>query len=53
MYLIYLENKVVARAFLINNLYHLHIDASININEQIMNAIGSKRCRDKISQKYL
>ena len=29
------------------------MDASVNINEQIMNTIGSKRLRDRISQKYL
>ena len=29
------------------------MDVSVNINEQIVNAIRSKRSRDKISQKYL
>ena len=43
----------MARAFLIDGLYHLHTDASVNINEQIVNAIGSKRSKDRISQKYL
>ena len=30
---IYFENKVVAHAFLIDGLYHLHMDVSININK--------------------
>ena len=46
---IYFRNKVVARVFLIDDIYHLHMDASVNINEQVVNAIGSKRLRDKIS----
>ena len=46
---IYFENKLVARAFLIDDLYHLHTNASVNINEQIVNTIGSKRSRDRIS----
>ena len=50
---IYFENKVIARAFLIDSLYHLHMDANVNINEQIINDIGSKRNKDMISQKYL
>ena len=50
---IYFKNKIITRAFLIDVLYHLHIDASVNINEQIMNAIESNRLRDRISQKYL
>ena len=50
---IYFRNKLMARAFLIDGLYHLHTDTSVNINEQIVNAIESKRSRDRISQKYL
>ena len=50
---IYFRNKIVARAFLSDGLHHLHEDVNININEQIVNAIGSKRLRDRISQKYL
>ena len=50
---IYFRNKVVTCAFLIEGLYHLHMNASVNINEQTMNVIGSKRLRDRISQKYL
>ena len=49
----YFKNKVIACAFLIDGLYYLHTDASVNINEHIVNAIGSKRLRDRISQKYL
>ena len=50
---IYFENKIIACTFLIDGLYHLYMDASININEKIVNVIGSKRVRDRISQKYL
>ena len=50
---IYFENKIVAHAFLIDGLDYLHEDANININEQIVNTVGSKRLRDRISQKYL
>ena len=50
---IYFKNKIIAHAFLIDGLYHLHMDVSVNINEQIMNATGSKRPRDRIKQKYL
>ena len=53
MCIIYFKNKIIACAFLIDSLYHLHMDASVNINEQTVNAIGSKRLRDRISQKYL
>ena len=50
---IYFGNKLVTCAFLIDGLYHLHTDVSVNINEQIVNAIESKRSRDRINQKYL
>ena len=50
---IYFRNKIITCTFLIDSLYHLHMDVSVNINEQIVNAIGSKRSRDRISQKYL
>ena len=53
MCLIYFENKIITYTFLIDDLYHLYMDASVNINKQIMNAIGSKRLKDRISQKYL
>ena len=51
--MIYFENKYVSRVYLIDNLYHLYVDASVNVNEQIMSVVRSKRLRDKISQKYL
>ena len=50
---IYFRNKIIAYTFLINDLYHLHMDMSVNINEQIVNVIRSKRPIDRISQKYL
>ena len=50
---IYFENKIITCAFLIDGLYHLHTDVIVNINKQIVNAIRSKRSRDRISQKYL
>ena len=53
MYLFYFKNKIIACTFLIDGLYHLHMNVSININEQTMFTVGSKRLRDRISQKYL
>ena len=44
---------MVAWDLLINSLYHLHVDANVNYNEQIVSAVGQKRSRDKINQKYL
>ena len=38
---------------LIDSLYHLYVDANVNLNEQIMSAVGQKRSRDEINQKYL
>ena len=52
-YFIYLRNKLVARGLLIDSFYHLHIDANMNLNEQIVSVVGQKRSRDKINQKYL
>ena len=52
-YSIYLWNKLVARDLLIDSFYHLHVNANVNLNEQIVNAIDQKRSRDKINQKYL
>ena len=37
MCIIYFRNKIIACAFLIDDLCHLHVDASININEQVVN----------------
>ena len=51
--IIYFENKVIACIFLINRLYHLYMDASIDVNEKIVNTIRPKRPKDRISQKYL
>ena len=53
MYAIYFKNKVVARVLLIDSLCHLYMDASVNIDEQTVNIVGSKRLGDRISQKYL
>ena len=52
-YFIYLRNKLVARNLLIDSLYHLHVDANVNLNEQIISAIRQKRSKDQINQKYL
>ena len=52
-YSIYLWNKLVARDLLIDSLYHLHTDANVNLNKQIVNIIGQKRSKDEINQKYL
>ena len=38
---------------LIDSLYHLHVDVNVNLNEQIVSAVGQKRPRDEINQKYL
>ena len=51
---IYLRNKLVAKAILIDSLYHLHADASLNINKKIkVNAIGHKHPRDDLNEKYM
>ena len=47
--IIYFKNKIITCAFLIDDFYHLHVDVSVNINEQLVNAIESKRSRDKIN----
>ena len=44
---------MIAQDFLIDSLYHLHIDVNVNLNEQTVSAVGQKRSRDKINQKYL
>ena len=46
---IYLRNKLIAYDLLIDSLYHLYIDAIVNINEQIVSAVGQKISRDKIN----
>ena len=50
---IYLRNTLVARDLLIDSLYHLHVDANVNLNEQIVSTVDQKRPRDEINQKYL
>ena len=39
--------------FLIDSFYHLHVDANVNLNEQVMNTVGQKRSRDEFNHKYL
>ena len=50
---IFYENNKVANIFLINDLYQLHIDVSVFNIEQNVNAIGIKRPRDSLNDKYL
>ena len=50
---IFYENNKVADGFLINSFYQLHIDISVFNIEQNMNAIGIKRPRDSLNDKYL
>ena len=37
---------------MINNLYQLHVDVSVNLSEQIVSAIRSERFRNEINPKY-
>ena len=46
MCIIYFRNKVVAHIFLIDDLYHLHVDASVNINEQTVDLKSIKNSFD-------
>ena len=48
----YLRNTKVKNNFLINVLFQLHVDISINYVKQNMNAIGSKHPRDNVNEKY-
>ena len=50
---IYLRNKLIVRALLVDSLYHLYADASVNINEQIVKVVGHKRSRDDLNHKYM
>ena len=50
---IFYKNNKVTNDFLINGLYQLHIDVSIFNIEQNMNAIGIKRPRDSLNDRYL
>ena len=52
-YSIYLRNKLIARALLIDSLYYLYADASVNINEQLVKAVVHKRPRDDLNYKYM
>ena len=47
---IYFENKIIAHVFLIDGLYHLHEDANININEQIVNVVRSKKLEIELAK---
>ena len=38
---------------MIDSLYHLHMDVSANISEQVETAVGSKRPRDEMNLKYM
>ena len=48
----YKKNKVTD-GFLINGLYRLHIDVSVFNIKQNVNAIGIKRPRDSLNDRYL
>ena len=50
--ILYERNKIIS-GFLINDFYQLHIDVSIFNIKQNMNAIGSKRSRDSLNDRYL
>ena len=54
-YTIYLKNKMITRDHLINSLYHLRADADelINLSEQTMSAIRSKRSNDEVNLKCI
>ena len=47
-YSIHLQNKLVVCGLLIDSLYHLYVDANINLNKQVVSTVGQKRSRDKI-----
>ena len=38
---------------MIDSLYHIHMDVSVNISEQTVNTIGSNRSKNEINLKYL
>ena len=40
--IIYFKNKMIRRDFLIDNLYQLYVNVSVNVSEQIVNAMGYK-----------
>ena len=49
-YSIYLWNKLVAWGLLIDSLYYLHVDANVNLNEQIVSTVGQKKSKDEINR---
>ena len=44
---------MVAHDLLIDSLYYLHVDICMNVNKQIVSAIGHKRSRDDVKHKYM
>ena len=38
---------------MIDSLYHLYIDANVNLNEQVVSAVSQKRSKDEFNYKYL
>ena len=50
---IFYKNNKAANDFLINGLYQLHIDVSVFHIEQNVNAMGIKRPRDSLNDRYL
>ena len=44
---------MVASDLLIDSLYHLYVDANMNLNKQVVSIVGQKRSRDKFNHKYL
>ena len=52
---IYLRNNLIGYGSLIDNLYHLHMDVSVNTVDNGMNEniIGFKRPREEVNKTYL
>ena len=44
---------MIAFSLLIDNLYHLHVDTNVNLNEQVVSIIGQKKFKDEFNHKYL
>ena len=44
---------MMEHGLLIGSLYHLYVDVSVNVFEQVVNVIGSKRSRDNVNLKYM
>ena len=47
---IYFENKKISSGFLINNLFQLYVDVSVNHSEHDMNAIRNKHPSDELTK---